>query len=167
LEQPQTFETIKYIEELSLENRILTPYSGFLLPGPDGYIGFQKLTASDSLLIEETADEDNAQYPRDYALSVFPNPFSAAGGAIAGNPQTTITFQWPQNSSTDEAKIEIFNVLGQSIMTHEIRNLDGSASAKMVWDGRNDVGETMVSGIYIIVLRIGDVTKSVKVTLLR
>ena len=158
LEQPQSYETIKYIEELSVDNRILTPYSGFVLPGPDGYLGFQKLVAEDSLLIEGTPEEENAQYPRDFTLSAFPNPF---------NPQTTISIEWPQNSSTEKANIEIFNILGQQIMTFKLENLDGSATRKIAWDGCNDLGEKMVSGIYIIVLRIGEVTKSLKVTLLR
>ena len=79
--------------------------------------------------------EDNL--PGSYSLSQnYPNPF---------NPSTTINFSLP---AAGQAKIEIFNLLGQVVAIP----FDGMADAgetKVIWDGRTMSGETAASGIYL------------------
>jgi hypothetical protein len=75
--------------------------------------------------------------PREYALAPnFPNPF---------NPQTTILYQLPYPS---RVKLEIYNTLGQ-----RVRNLVSQqqlpGSYQVVWNGKNDTGRQLASGIYI------------------
>lgn len=66
----------------------------------------------------------------------YPNPF---------NPQTIIQYQLPCECFI---RIEVFNLLGQCIRTLTDR-LQGSGYKKVVWDGRNDQGNLMNSGIYL------------------
>ncbi|MFQ5605053.1 MAG: carboxypeptidase regulatory-like domain-containing protein [bacterium] len=69
----------------------------------------------------------------------YPNPF---------NPETRISFGLPAEMRIE---VRIYNLLGQ-----EVRQLfDGALGAgehALIWDGRNQSGETMPSGLYIYTL---------------
>ena len=66
----------------------------------------------------------------------YPNPF---------NPTTTIKYQLPQ---TSDVKLAIYNALGQRVRTLVDARIEaGYHSAE--WDGRNDAGAQVASGIYI------------------
>lgn len=76
--------------------------------------------------------------PNSFSLDpCYPNPF---------NPTTTIPFSIPTESNV---KIEVFNILGQSVAVLE----DGIVQAgnhKVLWDGRNFNGSSVASGVYIL-----------------
>jgi hypothetical protein len=65
----------------------------------------------------------------------FPNPF---------NPETTIKFGVPKLS---KVKIVIYNSLGQEVrkLTDEVYN---PGTYKIIWNGRDDLGLPVASGIY-------------------
>ena len=85
-----------------------------------------------------------------------PNPF---------NPSTQITFDVP----LDEAAVEltIFNVMGQPIR-HLLRT-DGVRAGRyrLTWDGRDDQGQQVGSGIYLYTLRAGDFVQSRKMVMMK
>ena len=81
--------------------------------------------------------DDNQLIPREYALAPnFPNPF---------NPQTTISYQLPHPSRVE---LSIYNTLGQKVR-NLIAEQQASGVYEIIWDGRNDSGEQLASGIYI------------------
>lgn len=84
----------------------------------------------------------------------YPNPF---------NSQTHITFQIPEPV---HVKLSICNILGQ-----EIRQLtDGHRQQghfSLAWDGRDNSGKTVVSGIYLLRLQAGNFIKIRKVAFIR
>ncbi len=69
----------------------------------------------------------------------YPNPF---------NPETRIRFDLPANASTGDVTLEIFNAAGQKVRTLLNRSLE-SGSYTALWDGRDDHGNTVSSGVYI------------------
>jgi len=76
----------------------------------------------------------------------YPNPF---------NPVTTIRFQVPGSDGALPVRLELFDVTGRRIRTL-IRGEEGSPGAYTVgWDGRDDRGTTVASGIYFYRLRAG------------
>lgn len=84
----------------------------------------------------------------------YPNPF---------NPSTSIRYTLPQ---AGEIVLEIFNLLGEKVRTLvEAGQLAGSHQAE--WDGRNDAGAAVASGVYIYRLRAGNVHLARKMLLLR
>lgn len=142
LEQPQTYETIKYIEKLAVENNILTPYSGFLLPAIDNYSGFQALTLADTLKTHDsitTAVDEIPDVPHTYSLSAYPNPF---------NPTTTINIEMSGKPDKDFI-VEIYNILGQKVKSYEFNN-NFNTVKKIIWNGRNEFGENVSSGTYLV-----------------
>jgi len=142
LEQPQTYETIKYIEQLAVENNILTPYSGFLLPGVNNYMGFKALSLDDTLSVPDsitTEVEEIPEVPNTYSLSAYPNPF---------NPTTTINIEMSDNADRN-FNVDIFNILGQKVKTYEFNN-NYNKRKRIVWNGKNEYGEDVSSGTYLV-----------------
>ena len=85
----------------------------------------------------------------------YPNPF---------NPSTTINFTLPVNK---QISITIYNSLGQVVKTlvDNVKFEKGSHSA--VWDGTNDAGAKVASGMYIYTMKYGNFTQSKRMTLLK
>lgn len=93
--------------------------------------------------------------PKSYALHQnYPNPFNAS---------TTIHYQIPEG---DHVTLKIFNSLGQ-----EVRDLvdadQKTGRHAVVWDGRDDQGQEVGSGIYFCKLKAGDFGKTIKMVLLK
>jgi len=87
-------------------------------------------------------------------LQNFPNPF---------NPITDIQYTLPQEC---KVKLVIYNVLGQKVRT--LVNEHQTAGFKTVrWDGRNDKGSQISTGIYLYKLQAGEFTETKKMLLLK
>ncbi|RMD97074.1 MAG: T9SS C-terminal target domain-containing protein [Calditrichaeota bacterium] len=159
LQQPQSHATIRYIEKLSLENYILTPYDGFIVPGPDGSIAFRKLVAEDSVVVDtlQTADPE-VSLPAEFALRAAPNPF---------NPKTVLYIDWPLDAEITKVELRIFSLLGQQVRSFTVENPQRSGQVRIVWDGRDNHGGMLPSGIYLVSLVTPSLSKSIKVTLLK
>ena len=69
-------------------------------------------------------------------LQNYPNPF---------NPTTTIEYQLPQSGNV---QISIFNINGQLVKSLE-SNDESSGKHSVVWDSRNNSGQTVASGLYV------------------
>ena len=83
-----------------------------------------------------------------------PNPF---------NPLTTIAYEVPQASAVT---ITVYDVSGRLVVTLVDGAVDpGRHSA--IWDGRNDRGESVGSGVYFCVMETPDYRGSHKMTLLK
>ena len=93
----------------------------------------------------------------------FPNPF---------NNQTTIKYDIPSLMvNMVDVEIHIYNTLGQMVRTID----EGDKSAGQfttIWDGKNDDGETLSSGVYFYQLRAkvdgqSDYNKTMKMVIVR
>ena len=79
------------------------------------------------------------------------------------NPNTTFSFYLPEGQ---RVKLELFNVLGQKVITL----VDGERAAgqqAVVWDGRDSRGQAVASGIYFARFTAGDFTATRKVEVLK
>lgn len=84
----------------------------------------------------------------------YPNPF---------NLQTSISFYLPEKS---EVNLAIYNILGQKVRTL----VDGPmepGSHTVIWNGKNESGSVVASGIYFYKLNAGDNTVTKKMSLLK
>ena len=87
-------------------------------------------------------------------LQNYPNPF---------NPTTTIHYTLPGAS---DVKIQIFNSVGQLIRNLEQKSQQPGGN-QVIWDGRNDQGQPVPSGLYYYQI-VSDGFKEVrKMTLLK
>jgi len=100
-------------------------------------------------------NENYSTIPEKYnLLQNYPNPF---------NPSTTISFDLPKISNV---KIEIYNSLGQKIKTLLNSTLE-PGNHKVVWNGRDDYGNNVSSGIYFYSLKSDNITISKKMMLIK
>ena len=89
----------------------------------------------------------------------FPNPF---------NPETWIPFQMPESA---DVTVKIYNVFGQTIRTIDLgqkgigRYL--SKDESIHWDGRNQNGELVPSGVYFYQFRAGKFMEMKKMLLVK
>ncbi len=97
------------------------------------------------------------EMPTTYALEQnYPNPF---------NPETRIHFTLA-NAEPQPTRLVIYNSLGEKIRTVLNGSL-GFGVYDIKWDGRNDGGRAVASGVYFYQLRSGDFTATQKMVLVR
>lgn len=84
----------------------------------------------------------------------YPNPF---------NPLTTIAYQLASN---DNVVLKIYNLTGQEIKTL-VNERQSAGLQQVVWDGKDDSGQEVASGIYLYRLRAGYLIQTKEMTLLR
>jgi len=87
-------------------------------------------------------------------LPAYPNPF---------NPETTIRYSIPRGMLV---KIAIFNSIGQRIrLLENIFREQGTYSVR--WDGRDESGVTLTSGIYLCQIQAGEYRRSIKMAIVK
>jgi hypothetical protein len=83
-----------------------------------------------------------------------PNPFRSA---------TSISFSLAEKS---RVSVSVYDVAGRRVRTLVNRTMS-QGTASLEWDGRNDTGEALPSGIYFVRMQTGSVLLEKKMTLLR
>ena len=99
---------------------------------------------------------DGSTVPENFYLSNnYPNPF---------NPTTSIIFGL---SSSADVRINIYNILGQRIFEFSKGRLE-AGSYNFIWNGENQIGEKVTSGIYFYEMEAGNEYREIKkMTLLK
>jgi hypothetical protein len=100
-------------------------------------------------------DEGVAQVPNEFALKQnYPNPF---------NPETNIEFNLPKEQ---DVYLSVFNLLGQQIRTLVDTKLEAGRHVAH-WDGKNDNGVGVPSGVYFYRLYTPEFSQTNKMVLVR
>jgi len=84
----------------------------------------------------------------------YPNPF---------NPSTTIRYAIPED---EKVEISVYNPLGQKIRTI-IDRFQDAGYYSVEWNGRNDQGQNVGSGIYFLIVKAGEHSSIRKMILLK
>lgn len=102
----------------------------------------------------KTVSEDAVLPYSTELLGNYPNPF---------NPSTTIRFSL---AARDHVSLTVYNLLGQEVVTliNEERNL---GEQSVFWDGRDNSGASVSSGIYFYRFVSGDVVQNRKMLLVK
>ena len=93
--------------------------------------------------------------PRTFALGQnVPNPF---------NPVTVIRYQLPHAA---DVKIDVFNIAGRLVKTIVDEHQEAGYK-EGAWDGTNEAGEKVASGVYMYRMEAGDYTSKRTMVLLK
>jgi len=84
----------------------------------------------------------------------FPNPFNAS---------TTLVYSVPQQ---EEVSLRVYSTSGQLVDATNQGRL-GPGAQKAVWHGRDLRGQPVASGVYVLALTAGDLTRARAVTVLK
>jgi hypothetical protein len=100
-------------------------------------------------------DRQGSVVPEQFELDQnHPNPF---------NPSTSIRYALPVAA---EVRISIFNVLRQLVKAFD-EGLRSPGRHEVTWNGDNEAGREVGSGVYFYRLEAGDVVKTRRMVLLR
>ena len=107
-------------------------------------------------IVSPTAVEDRSETaPADFALSAnYPNPF---------NSSTVMEFSLP---SRERVEIQVVNSAGRVIRTLAASVYE-SGVHRVAWDGTDESGQSVPSGVYLTHLRSGSEMRTVKMALIR
>ena len=99
--------------------------------------------------------EEKYQLPSTFTLKQnYPNPF---------NPTTTIKYTLPK---AFHVELSIYNTLGQKVRTL-VKKQQFAGHYQVQWDGRDDKGKPVGSGMYLYRLQSGDYVEIKKMILLK
>lgn len=105
------------------------------------------------------AEQDNQNAPETHEFfglaQNFPNPF---------NPNTEIMFKMQHDGNV---KISVYNVKGEKVTTLTDEFFPGKALRKTVWNGRNQLGKSVASGVYYYKLESKERTEIKKMMLIK
>jgi hypothetical protein len=111
--------------------------------------------AVDNIVITSSGPTGVGDTPSAVTLNQnYPNPF---------NPSTTIAFNLPHSGATS---LKIYDVRGRLVRTL----IDGVQQAGLQnqdWDGRNNAGQQVASGVYMYRLTFGNIVQQKKMILLK
>lgn len=103
----------------------------------------------------DVSGRNNSGIPTEFRLfQNYPNPF---------NSQTTIRYDVP---ATDHVCLKIYNIPGQEIriLKDEVQEA-GKYSIR--WDGKNDAGIKITTGVYVIKIKVGEKIGIKKILMLK
>jgi hypothetical protein len=131
--------------------------------GPRNFADFEALKRN--LLARLETDETCEYRPigekisevKEFHLSNHPNPF---------NPYTTIEFSVVVGLAPTHVLLEVFNIRGQRVRTL-ISEYMPSGNHSVVWDGRDDSGRPVGSGVYLYRLQAGEISETRRMLLLK
>jgi hypothetical protein len=112
--------------------------------GPNA-IGWVPVPVNDDVIIQPTLCKLYQNYP---------NPF---------NPETTISYQLPENGKVE---LTIYNLKGQKVKQLVSDQLSAGQHS-VVWNGKDDNGKPVSSGIYFYKLKSGNFEKTKKMILMK
>lgn len=100
-------------------------------------------------------DVTGQELPDSYSLRQnYPNPF---------NPETRIEFSLKR---AGDVKLTVYDILGKTVRSLVSEQLSAGYKA-VVWDGRDDSGRSVTSGVYLYQLTAGDFSASRKMLLVK
>jgi hypothetical protein len=105
--------------------------------------------------VTSVEDFDNPGIPEEHYLSQnYPNPF---------NPTTNISYKL---KDAQNVSLIIYDVIGEKVKTL-VSQYQSAGQYTITWNGQNDAGYKIKSGIYLYTLRAGDVLESKKMLMLK
>ena len=119
----------------------------------DGSLAFKQGIENLERLLASLIPEETA------LLHNYPNPF---------NPETWIPYQLAEPA---EVTLTIYDINGQLVrrlaLGHQTAGVYRSRSQAAYWDGRNQLGEPVASGLYFYTLTAGDFTATRRMLILK
>jgi len=127
--------------ELSLVHNAIETYANTYGKEITGLAPFTYFESSEEML-NKGDGLNELEIPDQYALlGNYPNPF---------NPSTTISYALPYQSSVE---LIIYDLIGSKVKSFNVSS-QSTGYQSLVWDGRNENGNPVTSGVYFYKISI-------------
>lgn len=121
----------------SISNRVLSTHTAFLCLEDTAHQGGQPN-------IEVPVVDLDPQVADEIQLSAAPNPFD-------GNVR--ISIQHPPQQIMKRLELNLFDLHGRKLYAFHLKNYpDQAGTFEIIWDGRNQQGQILPTGVYLLVL---------------
>ena len=155
--QTRINSVISEMIDLSIKNRVLSDYTAFLALEPSDTVHASKDLYDESALVSvEEIEQDSIK--TDLNFNAFPNPF---------NTTTNLEFNISGDIKSSAIKLMIYNIVGQMVKTFDIPVIPYKRKHSVHWDGLNEQGNQISSGIYIATLKVDKIAKSIRLLYLK
>ena len=138
---------------------VYNPNSNRIYCANYGASNISVIACSPSTAVEE--DQETQVIPGFSLKQNYPNPF---------NPSTKILFTVYSSQFTVHRPIhttlKIYNILGHKVKTL-VNEPKRAGNHEVIWDGKDDQGKDVASGIYFYQLKVGDFAETKKMLLLK
>jgi hypothetical protein len=115
-----------------------------------------RISGVESSTVVTGIEHGDGQVPDDYAIyQNYPNPF---------NPETRIDYALPKN---ENVRITIFDLRGNLVRTLVDGEVQSMGYHQIVWDSRDNRGESVGSGVYFYRIQAGSFNKTLKMMLVK
>jgi hypothetical protein len=149
---------------ISTEGKCISPGNKtlFALEGEESFdsVEISVCDKEGNLMGFEKIYKEGSNLPTGYSLSQnYPNPF---------NPVTTIRFKVEGERSKEPTPItlKVYNILGKLVRTL-VDEPKGAGTYQVVWDGKDENGEEVSSGVYFYKLKAENYVETKKMVLLK
>jgi len=154
--QTQTNEIINEIVNFSIGERVLSYYSAFICLEPGMEVCYDCLDNPNPPPLDAI---DSSEIVSDFAiLNAYPNPF---------NSSVTINIKLPSLITAENVTFRIYNILGEVVRTFQSDYLQPAGNYRFIWDGKNDNGSDVTSGIYLFIITTPQTNYSLKLMLMK
>jgi hypothetical protein len=149
-------DAVKLITDACIAERVVCRYTALLALEPGDTLILSK---NDTPIRVVTHVGPDAQAPAVYQIaSAYPNPF---------NPSTTLRVRLPEGVKARDAALAIYNMLGQKLKSFDPADLSSASDHEFRWDGTDDAGRRMSSGMYFFVVTTPGARYTVKLMLVK
>lgn len=152
------FPTDWLVETVRLADQVLIAAAGARPLSPGAVV--VRSASGEARFVKGSVNEEVTLHSSEYpaparvALSVWPNPF---------NPWCTIRFDCPEPA---QVRVAVYTVTGQFVRELAAGRRDAGSYSE-IWDGRDQSGAPVASGVYLVRLDAGSNRKLVRVVLSR
>ena len=143
---------------------------------PDGSVLFTPLNfdgesleqlSATAGMAQELLDEAYEQLGLERSKSALPKVFSLSQNSPNPfNPSTTISYTIPDEQGEVKVILSVFNLRGQLVKSL-VNSSQVAGAYNINWNGQDEVGRKVSSGVYFYRLRAGDFTSTRKMVVLK
>lgn len=154
--QPQTNDIVNEIVDYSITERVLSVYSAFLCLEPEqgGVVCYDCLDETNLVEVNDSLKTDSVSV----SLNAYPNPF---------NNQVNIKITLPSSLISENITFNVHNILGEVVKTFQSGSKQSMENFRFIWDGKNNDGSAVASGIYFFVVTTPEKNYSMKLLLMK
>ena len=150
---PAAPSDVAVIDSLALDPALVQAWIAQARVENDGSLAFRRGIGNLQRLLASLLPDKTALLPN------YPNPF---------NPETWIPYHLAEPA---EVTLRIYAADGVLVRTltlgHQVAGIYESRTRAVYWDGKNEVGESVASGVYFYVLTAGDFTATRKMLIVK
>jgi len=156
-DQTQSNDVVDEIINYSVSERVLSIYSAFIClePGMGGEVCYDCYDESE---LPNNVEDSLVTEKDTLSLSAYPNPF---------NGQVSIRLSLPSSLPNENVTFKIYNILGEIVKTYSADQIKASKKYQFTWNGTNDYGASVSSGVYFFVVSTPEKNYSVKLLLMK